>query len=188
MSEPRPSPLPRVIVGVSGSPGSLTALARAAGEARSRGAELWPVLAWEPPDTGLTARRPPVAAVPTGEWELLAAQRLRDALGEVFGGPDTGVPGQALVVRGAPGPALVRTADRDGDLLVLGAGGRGRLRRALWPSVGRYCLAHAGCPVLAVPPSPLATALTALHRRNALRLRLDTGHLEHEFDTAPPDA
>lgn len=39
----------RVVVGVSGSLGSVTALSRAAAEARRREAELWPVLVWEPP-------------------------------------------------------------------------------------------------------------------------------------------
>ncbi|MFF8729004.1 universal stress protein [Streptomyces sp. NPDC015171] len=188
MSDSRPPSAARVLVGVSGSPGSLTALARAADEARRRGAELWPVLAWEPPGGDLAARRSPAAVVLVEEWTRLAGERLVQALGEVFGGTDTGLPGQALVVRGTPGFALVRTADRDDDLLVVGAGGRGRLRRALWPSVSRYCLARAGCPVLAVPPSPLHAALTALHRRNALGLRLDTGLLEREFHTVPPRA
>lgn len=187
MSVPRPSAAPRVLVGVSGSPGSLTALARAAEEARCRGAELWPVLAWEPPGGDLAACRPPVASAMVGEWEEVAQARLLTSLCAVFGGTDTGLPGRVLLVRGAPGPALVRTADRDDDLLVLGAGARGRLRRALWPSVGRYCLAHAGCPVLAVPPSPLRAALATLHRRNALRLRLDTRLLARESGTAPPD-
>jgi hypothetical protein len=48
MSDSDPVPT-RVVVGVSGSLGSLTALCRAAAEARLRGASLWPVLAWEPP-------------------------------------------------------------------------------------------------------------------------------------------
>ncbi|GHH28821.1 hypothetical protein GCM10018780_85980 [Streptomyces lanatus] len=39
----------RVLVGVSGSLGSLTALARGAEEARRRDVELWPVPAWQPP-------------------------------------------------------------------------------------------------------------------------------------------
>jgi nucleotide-binding universal stress UspA family protein len=173
---------------VSGSPGSLTALARAAGEARRLEAELWPVLAWEPPGGDLAARRSPVAAAMVAEWERLARERLVEALCEVFGGMDTGLPGQALIARGATGPTLVQVADRDGDLLVVGAGGRGLLHRALWPSVGRYCVAHAGCPVLAVPPSPIQAALTAMHRRNAWRLRLDTGDLHREFETMPPNS
>ncbi|MGW4565869.1 universal stress protein [Streptomyces sp. NPDC004561] len=188
MSESRPPSAARVVVGVSGSPGSLHALGRAAGEARRRGAELWPVLAWEPPEGDLAARRFPAAAAMVGEWERLAEERLARALCEVFGGTDPGVPGQALVVRGTPGPALVRTADRDDDILAIGAGRRGRLHRALWPSVGRYCLAHAACPVLVVPPSPLQAVLAAAHRRNIWRLRLDTGHVEREFEILPPDS
>ncbi|MFF5025416.1 universal stress protein [Streptomyces collinus] len=188
MSESRTPSTARVVVGVSGSPGSLTALARAADEARHRGAELWPVLTWQAPEGDLAARRFPASASMVPEWERLARERLLGALRDVFGGTGTGLAGQALVVRGAPGPALVRTADREDDMLLVGAGGRGRLHRALWPSVSRYCLAHAGCPVLAVPPSPLRAALATVHRRNALRLRLDTGHLERDFETVPPGA
>ncbi|WP_225095457.1 universal stress protein [Streptomyces sp. CoH27] len=188
MSESRPSSATRFVVGVSGSPGSLTAMSRAADEAGRRGAELWPVLAWEPPGGDPAARRFPAAAVMVEEWDRLARERLLKALCDVFGSTDTGLPGHALVVRGAPGPALVRTADREDDILVVGAGGRGRLHRALWPSVSRYCLAHAACPVLAVPPSPLQAALAAVHRRNALRLPLDMERLQREFGSVPPGA
>lgn len=188
MSEYRPPSAARVVVGVSGSLGSLTALGRAAEEARHRGAELWPVLAWEPPGGDPTARRSPAATAMVPEWERLARERLVGALREVFGVTGTGLPGQALVARGAPGPVLVRIVDREGDLLVVGAGGRGRLHRALSPSVGRYCLSRAACPVLAVPPSPLQAALAAVHRRNIWRLRLDTGDIRREFETVPPGA
>ncbi|MFI5469012.1 universal stress protein [Streptomyces cacaoi] len=188
MSESRPSSTPRVVVGVSGSLGSLTALGRAADEARRRGAELWPVLAWEPPGGELAARRSTAAAVLVEDWERLARERLLGALRDVFGGDGHELGTRALIARGTPGPALVGTADREDDLLVIGAGQRGLLRRALWPSISRYCLAHAGCPVLAVPPSPLQATLAAAQRRNAWRLRLDTGHMAREFETVPPDA
>jgi nucleotide-binding universal stress UspA family protein len=188
MSESRPPSAARVVVGVSGSPGSLLALGRAADEARCRGAELWPVLAWQPPGGEMADRRSPASPLLAPDWERLALERLGGALREVFADAGPGLPGKALVVRGAPGPVLVAVADRDGDLLVVGAGQRSRLHRALWPSVGRQCVAHASCPVLAVPPSPLEVALAAVHRRNAWRLRLDTGHLQKEFETVPPDA
>ncbi|GAA2232672.1 universal stress protein [Streptomyces nogalater] len=185
MSEHQKSSAARVVVGVSGSPGSLTALARAAEEARRRGAQLWPVLAWEPPGGELGSRRAPVAADMVPQWELLARERLLKALRDVFGSTDTGVPGTALTVRGAAGPALVRIAEREDDVIVVGAGRRNRLLRALSPSVGRYCLAHAGCPVLAVPPSPLQDTLATMRRRNMLRLRLDTESLLRESEPAP---
>ncbi len=54
---------------------------------------------------------------------------------------------------------LVDLACRDGDLLVIGTGRRHPVGRALRRSVGRYCLAHATCPVLAVPPSALMNSL-----------------------------
>ncbi|MEU2338580.1 universal stress protein [Streptomyces sp. NPDC013172] len=188
MSESHPPSTARLVVGVSGSPGSITALVRAADEARRRGAELWPVHAWVPPGGDLAARRSPAAAFVIPEWERLARERLLRVLHDVFGGAGSGLPGQALLARGAPGPALVEIAGREGDVIVVGAGRRGPLHRVLRPSVGRYCLAHACCPVLAVPPSPLQAALEAAHRRNVLRLRLDTARLEREFDTVPPGA
>lgn len=187
MFEFRPPAAARVVVGVSGSLGSLTALARAAEEARQRGAELWPVLAWEPPGGELAVRRSPATALMVGQWERLARERLLTALHEVFGGNGPGLPMRAVIARGVPGPALVQTADREDDLLMFGAGRRG-LRRALRPSVSRYCLSHATCPVLAVPPSPLQSDLAAVHRRNRWRLRLDSGDVEREFETVPPDA
>ncbi|WP_151775362.1 universal stress protein [Streptomyces abyssomicinicus] len=177
----------RVVVGVSGSPGSLTALRRAAEEAGRRGAELWPVLAWEPPGAEAAALRSPAATLTlTDEWELLARERLVRALRDVFGGAGLALPGQALIARGSPGRTLLRIACREADLLVVGAGRRGRLRRALWPSVSRHCLARAACPVLAVPPSPLESELAAVRRRNAWGLRLDTGQVRRELDDLAP--
>ncbi|WP_320780039.1 universal stress protein, partial [Streptomyces sp. CRN 30] len=84
--------------------------------------------------------------------------------------------------------ALVATADREDDLLVVGAGRRGPLRRALRPSVSRHVLAHAVCPVLAVPPSPLLGALEAAHRRDFWRLPLDTGRTARDFGDRTPEA
>lgn len=166
----------RVVVGVSGSLGSVTALCRAATEARRRGAELWPVLAWEPPGGELAARRSAASTLLVDEWDRLARHRLRALLSEVFGDAGPGVPLNGLVVRGAPGPALVELAGRDEDVLVVGTGRRG-WRRAFSGRVAAYCLRHARCPVLAVPPSPLERALAAAHRRNSWHLPLTSKQL-----------
>ncbi|KOV57040.1 universal stress protein [Streptomyces sp. MMG1121] len=166
----------RVVVGVSGSLGSVTALRRATAVARRLGAELWPVLAWEPPGGDPAARRSPAGGLLVEEWQRLAGQRLAAVLDEIFGGDGPGVPMCAVVVRGAPGPALVATADREDDVLVVGAGRRG-LHRAFSGRVSRHCLAHAICPVLAVPPSPLQSELLSVHRRNTWHLRMDIRRL-----------
>ncbi len=186
MTESGAIPAPRVVVGVSGSPGSLTALRRAAEEARLREAELWAVLTWEPPEGDLQARRSPYASFILDEWQRRAREKLVTALTEVFGAGMPDFPLQTLVARGAPGRVLVRIAEGEQDVLVVGAGRRELLRRVLRPSVSRYCLAHATCPVLAVPPSPLEAGLRAVHRRNVLGLRLDTRRMWKEFATAPP--
>ncbi|GAA3775505.1 universal stress protein [Streptomyces chiangmaiensis] len=175
-----PTDTARVVVGVSGTLGSLTALRRAAEEARCRGAELWPVLAWEPPGGDLVSRHGPGTTVMVDTWQDLARQRMLTALTDVFGQAGPGLAMRALVARGAPGSALVEIADRESDVLVVGAGRRSLWHRACSRSVSRYCLSHAGCPVLAVPPSPLEAELAAAHRRNVLGLGLDTGCLEHE--------
>ncbi|MFE4669210.1 universal stress protein [Streptomyces sp. NPDC056716] len=175
---------PRVVVGVSGSLGSLTALYRAADEARRRDAELWPLLAWEPPGGELGAGRNPAPCVLLDEWRRLAARRLLDILADAFGDRGPGVPLHATVARGLPGIALVHAADREDDVLVVGAGRRSPWHRAFSRSVSRYCLGHAGCPVLAVPPSPLEAELAAVHRRNTWRLRLDARRFT---EGAPPD-
>lgn len=144
----------RVIVGTGGSPGSLRALRYGEVVARAHDAVLVPVLAWTPPggdrSAGQHLRQ---------EWHDIACQRLRDALVAVWGE----VPGDLLVQpqveRGPAGWVLVNIARGPGDLLVVGAGRRGALARMTCSRVSRYCLAHADCPVLAVPPPALARDL-----------------------------
>ncbi|WP_405573451.1 universal stress protein [Streptomyces phaeochromogenes] len=166
----------RIVVGVSGSLGSVAALHRAANEARRADADLLAVLAWEPPGGELAHRRS-MFPVPVTDLRQEAGTRLLTVLDRAFGEAGPGARFQGLVVRGSPGRALVESADRVDDLLVIGAGCRGRLQRALFPSVARYCLAHASCPVLAIPPSPLEGDLATLHRRVSLRLPVDAREL-----------
>ena len=74
----------RVIVGTSGSPGSLHALRYGEVLARAHDAVLIPVLAWELPGGNYAER-----VQPSGElrqvWRNLACRRLRDALLAVWG-------------------------------------------------------------------------------------------------------
>jgi nucleotide-binding universal stress UspA family protein len=144
----------RIVVGVHGSLGSLQALRWAADEARERCVPLVPVIAWVPPGGDLAERSHPSPYL-RRIWQEAAFKRLNDAFDECLGGVPGGLEVQARVERGETGPVLVAVADQAGDLLVIGTGGRNPVGRALHRSVGRYCLAHARCPVLAVPPSAL---------------------------------
>jgi len=145
----------RVIVGTSGSPGSLHALRYGEVLARAHGAVLIPVLAWELPGGDYGER-----VQPSGElrqvWRNLACRRLRDALIAVWGKDPDDPLVQPHIERGAPGWVLVNLARRPGDVLVVGAGRRGALARMVFSRASRYCLAHARCPVLAIPPPVLA--------------------------------
>jgi nucleotide-binding universal stress UspA family protein len=144
----------RIVVGVNGSLGSLQALRWAAEEARERHVPLVPVIAWVPPGGDLAERRHPSPYL-RKIWRAAAAKQLTDAFDAGLGGVPADVPVDAQVERGDTGPVLVDVACQPGDLLVIGTGRRSRISRMLRRSVGRYCLAHAKCPVLAVPPSRL---------------------------------
>ncbi len=123
----------RIIVGVHGSLGNLQALRYAADEARQRNVPLLAVTAWIPP----------------------GGDRLWAAFDVGLGGVPADLHVEPQVTRGETGPVLVDTADQPDDLLIIGTGRRAGLGRVLHRSVSRYCLAHARCPVLAVPPSAL---------------------------------
>lgn len=155
----------RIIVGASGSPGSLRALRYAQHLARDYDATLVPVLAWLPPDGDLADRRTPCEEL-RRLWAQDARQRLQDALNLAWGDLPVDLPVQPVIRRGQPGLVLVEAACRPGDLLVVGAGRRGALARIARGRVSRYCLAHARCPVLTVPPPPL---VQETHRRALAR-------------------
>jgi nucleotide-binding universal stress UspA family protein len=144
----------RIIVGVHGSLGSLQALRFAADEARQRAVPLVAVIAWVPPG-GDAAERRHFSPYLRKIWYDAAWDRLWEAFDVGLGGVPEDLSVQPYVARGETGPVLVELASEPGDLLIIGTGRRAGLSRALRRSVSRYCLAHARCPVLAVPPSAL---------------------------------
>jgi nucleotide-binding universal stress UspA family protein len=148
------SAISRVIAGVSGSPRGLPALRYAAALARGHDAALVPVHAWVAPGGEVAERRCPSRHL-RRVWEDDAWQRLWGAVDTALGGVPGDVATEPLVVCGEAGRVLVRVASRASDLLVIGTGRRGAVSRLAGGNVSRYCLAHACCPVLAVPPSPL---------------------------------
>ncbi|HEX5190074.1 MAG TPA: universal stress protein [Streptosporangiaceae bacterium] len=141
----------RVIAGVSGSLRSLGALRAGIEEARQTGAPLLAVLAWVPAGGELAYRRAPCPLL-LRLWEQAARERLTEAFDAALGGVPADVTVRGMVVRGRAGPVLVDLADRPDDVLVVGCGGGNWLTSTVHGSVTRYCLAHARCPVLAVPP------------------------------------
>ncbi|MGP3690656.1 universal stress protein [Streptomyces sp. IBSNAI002] len=131
----------RVVVGVSGSMGSVAALHRAVSEARRFDAEVLAVMATTPnvhAADHITVER------------TMAEGALASVLESAFGadGRPPGLRFHAFAALGSAGLVLTAAADRDDDLLVVGAP-----RRRLLPgfSTARYLMAHATCPVLVVP-------------------------------------
>jgi nucleotide-binding universal stress UspA family protein len=161
----------RIIVGVHGSLGSLQALRYAAEEARQRDVPLLAVTAWVPPGGEMAERRAPSAHL-RRIWREAASQRLLAAFDAGLGGMPADLHVEPQIARGEAGPVLVDTADQPDDLLIIGTGRRAGIGRVLHRSVSRYCLAHARCPVLAVPPSALmdemSHGLRSWHLRHAL--------------------
>jgi len=163
----------RVVVGVDTTLSGLHALRQAVAEARVRGLALHAVRTWGPPapdqltldpaavpGVGLV-RRPPAQGPdgPAGHPRpaALAAAIVDRAFAETMGGEPPDLPVRTVVMPDPAGPVLVEYACRDNDLLVVGAGRR-RFPRLRGSPVVRYCLRHASCPVLVVPPPPLTRA------------------------------
>ncbi len=148
----------RIIAGVSGSPRCLPALRRAADLADALDATLLPIHVWAPPAMELASHQFP-SERRYQEWEDAAWQRLWDALDAAFGGLPASLRVQPVIAQGTPGWTLVSAASGADDVLVIGMGRQGRVSRLWQATVSRYCLAHAGCPVIAIPPPELEPAL-----------------------------
>ena len=123
------------------------------------------VHAWVPPSGEIADRRYPSACLRQA-WTEAAAGRLDAHIQVAFGGTPAGVDLRPVTVRGEAGQLLVALADRADDLLIVGTGRRGTVARLRHGHVTRFCLAHAQCPVLAVPPAtPSASAFRPGSRR-----------------------
>ncbi|MFF0393796.1 universal stress protein [Kitasatospora sp. NPDC004615] len=143
MSE-QTGPEQRIVVGVDGSPASVDALRWAVGQARTRGAVVEALIAWQHPvATGWT--------VPIESYEDLpgiARKTLDDSVSEATGS-DAPVEIRTRVQEGGAAECLLDAA-RGAELLVVGSRGHGGFTAALLGSVGQHCVHHAPCPVVVV--------------------------------------
>jgi nucleotide-binding universal stress UspA family protein len=157
----------RVVVGVDNTLSGLQALRRAVAEARARGVPLHAVRAWTPASHSVY----PMLPNQREEEVTAASQLVTRAFADILGGLPIDVELETRLVPDAPGPALVRFAARDDDLLVVGTGRRGFWRRM--SRTARYCLGRATCPVLVVPPPPLTRGASQRTMLRQLRRELD---------------
>ena len=144
----------RVVVGVAGTTAGWAALRAAVAAAEQRDAILYAVRVLP----AATAGRAMAPALLRDDLVTAAVEEISDAFGRACGGPPRSVPMRITTVDGPVGPALVQLADREDDLLVLGARCR---RRSFGHQPGRYCIRHAGCQVLVVPAPEMARSCSA---------------------------
>jgi nucleotide-binding universal stress UspA family protein len=138
-----------IVVGVDGSEAGRSALTVAFNEASRRHCAVHVVTTREaPPPYGLYNMIPPMV---TWEDDAQAIQGEQiDAVVAAF----ADVPSYTReVVYGHAGHTLV--AESDGaELLVVGSHHKNALERVILGSTSQYCIRHALCPVLVVPPTP----------------------------------
>lgn len=142
----KPQPAGRIVVGVDGSAESLAALRWAATEAMARHACLEVVAVWTL--TGAAA----IEDLPAGESIetalQTAAREMVDRAVHELGRPE--LRSKVIVSPGAPASVLIEQAE-GADMLVVGTRGIGRVREALFGSVGHACAHQAHEPVVIVP-------------------------------------
>lgn len=144
---------PRVVVGVDGSPNSVTALRFAAEEARLRHAELHVVHAWNYNPAPPAFAPMPSLGPSVVEQEESAGHVLSACVAEALGdSPDVTVV-ETLV--NAPAAEALRDAAAGADLLVVGARGHTGFIGAVLGSIAVTVVKHAPCPVVVVP-APVA--------------------------------
>ncbi|WP_030935664.1 universal stress protein [Streptomyces sp. NRRL B-24720] len=138
--------LPRVVVGVDGSPASYEALRWAVRYARLAAATVDAVAAYELP--GAVGWSAPAVDVEFDEAQTRRVmtdeiQKVLLQVGEV--------PLEEHLVRGGAAQALI-AASAGAKLLVVGSRGRGGFASLLLGSVSQQCAVHASCPVVIVRP------------------------------------
>jgi len=138
----------RVVVGVDGSPSSLSALRWAIRQAGLTGVTVDAVIAWHYPVPTGGYGWAPTSMAASFDFKQNAEQTLAEAIGEAAV-PASLVPVRAVVAEGNPASVLLDAAE-GAELLVVGSRGHGGFTEALLGSVGQHCVHHAPCPVVVV--------------------------------------
>ncbi len=136
-----------VVVGVDGSPESVTALVWAGRYAAATGARIRAVHAWHYPTA---AGLPPEGKAPesvTSQVEQHMRDDVSNALREADIDPSLHV--ETEIVYGHPVEVLVNESAH-ADLLVVGHRGHGAFSGMLVGSVSLHLVTHAACPVVVV--------------------------------------
>lgn len=138
--------LPRIVVGVDGSPSSQAALRWAVRYAGLVGGKVEAVTAWEVP--GMASW-----SAPAVDTEFDEDEAKRGLVGEVRAvlGENGGALVHERLVRGNAADVLVDAAE-GAEMLVVGGRGHGGFRRALLGSVSQRVAQHAPCAVTIIRP------------------------------------
>lgn len=167
--DPIPTDTARVVLGVSGSLGNLSAVHAAARAASTQALPLVAVMAWIPVGGESAYLHDPQSPL-LAQLESEARERLNRVLHDAFGAVRPNC--WPVVARGEPAWTLTRIACRPDDQLVLGAG-RDLRRWMLWRGhVARRCLREAVCPVVVVPQPDMLRELSHAHAMTrSIRMR-----------------
>lgn len=139
--------MPRIVVGVDGSPGSIAALRWAVAEGQIRGATVEAVHVFHVPYGGGSPVMP--LMLDPEEFRASAAAELAKVVKEV---DDSGLiaPIIETTLEGAASSTLIE-AGADAAMIVVGARGHGGLTGMLLGSISRQVSEHASVPVVIVP-------------------------------------
>ena len=133
-----------VIVGVDGTPASVSALRWAARQARLTDATLRVVTTWAFPATVGWTPPYPEDFDPEADARNVQREAVAEALGD-----DPKVRLDSVVVEGHASATLIEMS-HDASLLVVGCRGHGEITGLLVGSVSEHLVCHAACPVVVV--------------------------------------
>lgn len=174
---------PRIVVGLDGSPESLTAARWAADEATLRDLPLHLVHAFTIPTVGMIGYTVPTAL--TDGLYASGEQIVADATTELLAArPNLEITGR--LVQADPRPALVE-ASTDAAITVVGTRGGGRIPEVILGSVALHVAAHGRSPIAVIPVG--SDAATETSAQGPVRLGVDGSRIseaavEFAFDEA----